>query len=170
MSNREYEPRKFEALTTRVSVDSGTIPSLGKSEKFPMTVAPFPDHGRACFVGSAIRSNPTFFEIARNLTETESKKANTQFAAEVENILDGNESRKVTVFSAKGKPDLYMLSVGEMRDPKSLRIYYTRSEFQNAPAVYLMAISRLRDARKVERIFEANGYQGGKNWEKRKIH
>lgn len=158
MNNRELEPRSFRAQVQRVQADSNTIPSLGAGESFGMTVAPFPDHGRPCYVGSAIRSNRTFFDLARNLTPEESKRANDSFRSEVERILSGEEIRAVGVLSAKNKPDIFSVIVGRPFDPKSLRLYYTKSEFMGAPAIFQIAISRVVESRRIEAVLQKSGY------------
>lgn len=171
MPNHErYSQRQIENKTHRIVVDGNIIPSLRRNEVFPMTIAHFPDHGRPCFVGSAIKSNPVFLELARQLTPEESKKVNERFNIEVEKILDGDQSRKVATWTAKDKPDIHMLSIGESFDPRSLRLYYTRGDFKGIPAIYQLAVTRLKDTDRVERIFREAGYQGSKNWEKRRVH
>ncbi len=171
MTNAERETRYFQP--SAINADGRIIPWLeGKDRSFSMTIAQFPDHGRPCFVGSAIKSNPVLLELARGLTPEESKKANERFKTEVEMILDGDEIRRVGTLSSrqKDKPDIYRITVGEPYDPKGLRLYYTRGNFSGAPAVYLLAIARNKDAAKVDRILEDAGYDGKKNWNKKKIH
>lgn len=167
---REQEPNRSKTSATRINADSILIPNLKKREVFPMTVAPFQDHGRPCFIGSAVNSNPVFIEAARALNPDESRKANEHLASEVERILDGNETRRVATLTSAGKPEIYILSIGESFDPKGLRVYYTRSEFEGAPAIYQLARAKYKDARKVERVFEDVGYRAAKNWEKRRVH
>lgn len=170
MINREYEPRNFQAHARRVDVGNAIIPHLKKNESFPITIAPFQDHGKPSFIGSAIRSHPVILEIARSLTPEESRKANDRLSMEMEKILDGDSIRRVSTLSAQDKSDIFILSVGESFDPRGLRIYYTIGEFNKAPAMFLQAIARLKDATKVERVFEDAGYRGTKNWESRKVH
>ena len=169
--NTERES-KFQKISTRINADQAVIPTLDKNQNFPMTVAHFPDHGRPCFVGSAIRSNPVFFELARNLTQDESKKANDRFRTEVEKILNGEGIIKGGgILSSKdNKPDVFRVTIGESLDPKGLRLYYTRGKFNGDPAVYLLAIAKSKDGTKVEKILENAGYEGTKNWERRKVH
>lgn len=142
-----------------VRMDGNTIPGLQQGEFFNMTIAHFPDHGKPCFVGSAIKSNRTFLELARNLTNEESKKANDAFRAEIERILSGEETRTVGILSARNKPDIFSIIIGRPFDPKSLKLYYTKSEFMGAPAIFQIGISKVVDSHKIERVLQNSGYE-----------
>ena len=170
MANRECEPRNFQTQVKRVNADNTIIPHLKNNESFPITIAPFRDHGRPSFISSTIKSHPVFLEIARGLTPSESKRTNDRLAMEIELTLDRDETRRNPVLSSPGKPDVHVVSIGESYNPNSLRLYYTRGEVNGTPVLYQQAIARLRDATRVERVFIEVGYKGGKNWEKRRVH
>lgn len=166
----ERERLQFKQNTVRV--DSKIVPWLKKNEQFDMGIAHFPDHGRPCFIGSAIKSSSVILALARELTPDESRRVNERFRMEIEKILNGEETKITGVLSARedNRPDVNKISLGDPYDPKGLRIYYSKSEFMGTPSVYLLAVARLKDSGKVERMLETAGYRGSKNWENRKIH
>ena len=170
MNRFEQQPRNLEVQVKRLTVSKTIIPHLKSGERFSITVAPFQDHGRPSFIASAIKSHPAILEIARGLTPDESKRANDRLSNEMERILSSEDVRRISVLSAQGKPDIHVITLGDSFDPRGLRIYYTKGEFNGAPIIYQQAIARLKDSTKVERVFIDVGYKAKNDWERRKVH
>ena len=131
-----------------VRVDGNTVPWLAKGKQFDMRVANFPDHGRPCFIGSAIQSNNVALELAQGLNEEESKRGNKAIAVEIESILNGDGAKRAGI---------NRLSAGEPYDPRGLVIYYHRGEHLGTPLITVLAKSRLRDEGKVEKVLGLTG-------------
>lgn len=162
-------PERFRSPAISIDAGSTVVPCASPSESMSKTLAPFKDHGRPAFIASTIKSRGTLREAAGNLSEAESQRLNYALLRTMETLLDGGGVRSDAVLrsSFDGKPDVYMLIVGNPFQDSSLRLYYHLGEYQGARVIYQDARATKKYADRVERAFREGGYQTPRNWETR---
>lgn len=170
MNRLEQQP-KFRHPNIIIEANKTIIPCASKNEIIPITLAPFPDHGRPAFVASTIKSRDIFIEAAKNLTLDESQRLNAAMERTIEELLDKGRiinSSAVLTSAAEYKPDIHVIIIGNPYKDNSLRLYCHMGKHEDAIVLFQDARTTKKDAEKVEKIFcKEAGYKFPKDWNSR---
>lgn len=167
------EPR-FRHPNIRLQADATIVPcaNFNKGERYPVTFAPFPDHGAPLFVASTISSNTAFVEAASQLSRSESEKIDEIWQkVAIQFSIDRTIMGSASVLSSKteGKPDIHVFIIGDPYSDNSLRLYCHKGILNGIPAIIQDARGRKKDAERIEKQFRQNAqYKPPKAWNSRK--
>lgn len=163
-------PQEYRHPAVAIEVGSETVPYLREDETSRVTLAPFKDHGRPAFVSSTIKSRGKVAEVAGSLSEEQSQRLNQAMDRTMENLLDEGHITGMTVMSStvQGKPDVFVINVGNPYSESSLRLYCHQGMHEGVPVLFQDARATRKTSAKIEKELGKAGYSSPVNFDSRK--